>query len=618
MSKKKLSKKKNIWFIVGIKLIIILFLGLSYFYLNSSFSNSINLLAVSEDSKGDIFSGSLIKLNLEIKPGSGKTFVNLKTIEEIDTQISIINSKKIACELFELDCDSYDFYYEFDGAALILKGPSASSAIAIITAKTVNKQKIDKKSVITGSLNSGGIIGNVGGVDKKIEIAKENGFEKVLIPVFSKYNKSKYEDEMDIKIVPVMNVIEAYNAFNGDDFQIKETQLDKSRYLELMSTLGESMCERSRDIRSQINFDFNISNSSLKNYFEQANKSYESAMESYDINNYYSMGSFCYNANINYRIINEINKNESMEEIDKKLGLLEAEINLKFVEISSKSYKKNIQTNNDFYTYLVLFDRIEEAREFIKEAKKLDADEKSKNDIIDIIMNESNNKSLEVNEMDIKSEVDINKKEKNIYYSFAIERFYTVKLWEEFMSHSGLKIKFNDELIEESCIKISREISIKGELLRNYGISFFEEDLKKQTQLSSDLGNKYSCIYTGLENLGRFNAVLNSVGIDGNSTKDYTSKMINYSKIRMTHVNSDGNFPLIPQIYSEYAEDLLRINDTGSAMLYTNYALSYADINIYLEEDKNKKGYFNQVLKDLFENKVFMIAVLILLAFSGI
>lgn len=391
---------------------IILFLGFGYFHLNSSFSNTINLLAVSEDSNGAIFAGSLIKLHLEVKPGSGKTFVNLKTIEEIDTQISIINSKKIACELFELDCDSYDFYYEFDGSALILKGPSASSAIAIITAKTVNKEKIDEDSVITGSLNSGGIIGNVGGVDKKIEIAKENGFKKVLIPAFSKYNNSKYENEKEIEIIPIMNVIEAYNAFNGDDFQIKETQLDKGRYLELMGSLGKSMCERSRFVSSKVDFDLDINSSNLKTYFNQANKSYMSAMESYDLNNYYSMGSFCYNSNINYRIINELQKNETMLEINNKLSRLETEINLKFVEISSKSYKSNIQTNNDFYTYLILFDRIEEAREFIKKAKELEIKDMEKEDIITIILNESINKSLEINETELKLESENIRKEK--------------------------------------------------------------------------------------------------------------------------------------------------------------------------------------------------------------
>ena len=176
--KENLNQKKLIKNLTKIALIIFILLGISYTNTIESYSNSISLLAVSEDQDGNLVGGSLIKLNLKLTPGTGQTYINLQTIEEIDTQISIINSQKIACNLFNLDCQKYDFYYDFEGSALVLKGPSASSAIAILTAKTINKIKINNKAVITGALNSGGLVGTVGGIETKVKIAQENGFEK--------------------------------------------------------------------------------------------------------------------------------------------------------------------------------------------------------------------------------------------------------------------------------------------------------------------------------------------------------------------------------------------------------------------------------------------------------
>ncbi len=179
-----------------------------FYYTQQSYENNISLLAVTEDSNGNPAGGSIVELNLLIKPGTGQIYTNLNTIEEIDTQISIINSQKVACNLFSLDCENYDFFYNFKGSALILKGPSASSAIAILSAKTMKREKIRDDVVITGSLNAGGVIGNVGGIDEKIEIAEQLDFKKAIIPVFSDYNESiKREIEVVKELTLLMLII---------------------------------------------------------------------------------------------------------------------------------------------------------------------------------------------------------------------------------------------------------------------------------------------------------------------------------------------------------------------------------------------------------------------------
>lgn len=660
----KKNKKNNIFLIIIIKIIIITLFVAGYFYTQSSFSNDMKLLAVTESSLGEEFEkGSVIDLKLKVRPGSGNTYVNLKTIEEIDTQISIINSQKIACRIFDLDCDSYDFYYSFDGDALVLKGPSASSAIGILVAKTLIRENIDPTEVvITGSLNSGGIIGSVGGVDKKIIAAEEMGFKKALIPYNSKVNVSNYTN---IEVIKVFDIVDAFNEYSGEKYSLSPEKVDKESYQNLMKDLGIMMCNRSNYLKDQVNFSIIKINSTEEKLKNTANQSFNSAMYAKNISNYYSMGSFCYNSNINYRRLIEHQKNISFTEMNTVLDKLLIKISNKSESIMEEEYRNNLLTINDFYTYLLVTDRINEAKDFIIEAKKVSEkiiklnstkDEDSNNSLNNILKinssdyNSSNenitsenisiNTSNTFNVSENSSSITItignnsNKIEKNnevlnnetlnkykseiiTGYSFALERFMTVELWESFIQNEGEEIYFNDEIVNNACFRIKGELQIKAELLNNYGLNYFNEDLSKiKSMESKEDGNKILCIYKGLELDARMNTVLNSIGIPNNQSEIFAQNLYNFTGSRIS-LNTKGNFPLIPTIYYEYAGDLMNQNDTSSSILYSNYALSYSGLNIYLEEKKEIKPYFNYVVDELYGNILFVIAILILIAFYG-
>ncbi len=440
IKKHKNERKTHISiFKILLKTLLILFVVYGFYIMYNSYSNSISLLAVSEDKNGNPISGSIVKLNLEIRPGSGQIYTNLNTIEEIDTQISIINSQKIACNLFSLPCEKYDFYFNFEGSALVLKGPSASSAIAILTAKTVKKEQIENDVVITGSLNSGGIIGSVGGIEEKIIVADEYEFSKVLIPEFSSYNlTSLNEKNLSIEIVPIFDLIEAYNNFNGHKYELKTEQINNEDYLKEMEKLSDSICLRSNNLKEKINFSLIKINSTEESYKLQAEKSYNYSENAKNIGNYYSRGSFCYNSNINYRLLFEKEQNLTLEQRDEKIEELKKEINEKYVKLMSEDYKINLETTNDFYVYLLMIDRIEESKEYLKEAEKLKIEiiSSNNNNNIQISINDSsitvNNNSNEnisktknkkskniVEEKNLINQSEIINSQKMIYYSYA-------------------------------------------------------------------------------------------------------------------------------------------------------------------------------------------------------
>ena len=627
--KKKLhqseNKKKKISYlatVISMKLFLIIFLIYGLYEYETPFSNDISLLAVSENDKGDIFAGSVIDLSLTVKPGKGNVFVKLNTIEELDTQISIINSNKIACSLFELDCNNYDFFYTFDSNSLVLKGPSASSAIAILTAKTMRREKINSKDVaITGSLNSGGLIGVVGGVDKKIETAALHGFKKVLVPAFASFNSSI--NYSGTEVIRSIDIVEAFNEFKGEKYKLKTIKGVNGEFDIAMKKLSDHMCARANDLELEVDYDKIEENSSNSRYLESGENAFNSSLIAGENGNFYSMGSYCYNINLNYRNILENQMNLSILDRDEKINSLLVKVDDKIKEFTTLGYKKNIQTINDFYVYLVLIHRIHESKELIKNALELEVDFSKYENPLNLseeeISNMSvNNKSLsliktlnESQKLDIINGV---KSQKEILYSYAVERFYTVGLWENFIDHSGGNVFFTDTQISDVCSKINREISIKSELLKSYNLNIFDELISEQLKLNLPGKNQYLCIYKGLELDGRINTILNSVGVTSDNDDEFISKLIELTNTRI-HLNSGGEFPLIPTIYSEYSQDLIAGGDVTSGILYSNYALSYANLNIYLEQEEPEVSVLDATLDKLFENILFVITVMIVIAF---
>lgn len=576
-SAKKITNKNKLISTI-IKLILITLLISSMYLMSLSYSNSIHLLAVSEDENGKLTGGSVIELFLKIKPGSGETYVNLNTIREVDTQISILNSKKAACLIFELDCSKYDFYYDFKGSALILKGPSASSAIAILTAKTINREHINDDIAITGSLSSGGLIGSVGGINEKIEVAENREYKKVLVPFFSKYNSSKKLD-----IIPVLDIVTAYNEFGGKKYSLKNKAVRTKEFSQTMKELSELMCLRAKEIKKLINTDSIRQNSSLDKYFKSAIDSFNSSRKTYNEENYYSTGSFCYNSNINYRIVQKIQENLSFNEINNSINKLNNKIVVKEKDI--ENIAKNTTSLNDFYVTLLLFDRTSEAKKMLEDAKK------------QLNSNETNTTKA------------------TIFYSKALERFNTVGLWQLFIQNKKSTYSFNNRILGKACEKITKEITIKSKLLENFNSNLLDNLVNKQNNLLRTNSNKYLCIYQGLELIGRLDTMLNSVNINTNKSEAYVKNILDFTQKRI-ELNSNGDFPFIPYIYFEYSSDLFTTKQYYPAMLYANFALSYSDLNLYLEQDnfldtsKIRKFFF-----ELFENFWFVLAVLLLIGF---
>ena len=132
------SSMKKLAFLVALTVLVIVLLLST----TAPKKGHIKLLAVN-DLPGEEDQGSIADLYLEIKPGAGRVFIDTLPASKLDTQMSTRLAKNIACELTEKDCSRYDFFYTIRSDSVIVGGPSASAATAILTASVLEGRKLN-------------------------------------------------------------------------------------------------------------------------------------------------------------------------------------------------------------------------------------------------------------------------------------------------------------------------------------------------------------------------------------------------------------------------------------------------------------------------------------------
>jgi len=331
-------------------LILLLFLTLPQV---SAKQGHMNLLAVKESTN----EGSTADLYLEIKPGRGRVFIETIPLSKLDTQISTRFAADIACNYLNVDCSKYDFFYTVNADSPIIGGPSAGAATAVLTVAVLEGIEIKKDISITGTINSGGLIGPVGSLKEKIEAAASLNMSKVLIPKGERFLKefnltldlADYAKKYNITIVEVTDLTEALYHFTGKKFKkdIPELVINPE-YKKTMRSLAINLCNRTEKLRKEVS-EFNLTDISLIdkgfvaveklaiNLTEKGNAAFKSEM-------YYSAASYCFGANVNYKgLLLKLNKYNDFESVEKEIKDFDGNLN-----------NISIKTITDLQAYMVV------------------------------------------------------------------------------------------------------------------------------------------------------------------------------------------------------------------------------------------------------------------------
>ena len=203
-------------------------------YLNETSATIIKVPAV--DREGN---GVMATLSVEVKPGIGRTLVDINQILFwVDTQGSIRIAKIVAANVTGLDLSKYDIIYSIQANASVIEGPSAGAAMSIATIIELENKTINKDVTISGTLDENGIIGQVAGIVAKAQAAEDNGMNLFLVPegqkTYTTYSEEKkcgqyvftticrteiksvkvdVEEEVEIGIQEISNIKEALKYF---------------------------------------------------------------------------------------------------------------------------------------------------------------------------------------------------------------------------------------------------------------------------------------------------------------------------------------------------------------------------------------------------------------------
>lgn len=516
----------------------------------------VKLLAVYQE--GEEFRGSPADVQLEIKKGTGRVFIETIPLSKVDTQISTRFAKEIACKFAESDCENYDFFYTIRSAAGLIGGPSAGGAISALTVAMLKDLDVMQDVAMTGTINSGELIGPVGSLDKKIEAAKETGIKKVIVPsvqASQKENTNKtiteYGTELGVEVIPVSTLADSVYALTGKSFQEEEKEIEVPEdYKKTMQNVAKSLCDRSEKLLEEVNI-FNLQGKKnivfehVNNYKEARNLTIKGRNE-FQQGNMYSSASYCFGANVKIRALIYALKNMSTEESAEEAKRLADDIN-NFDRLTDQRKKETI---SDLQTYMIVKERILEARQHL-------------------MMRGNTSQS----------------------FGYVDERINSGNAWSTFFGKDGKKYNLDEESIKSSCSQILADVNERFQYL-NLFFPALLSDL--QTNLLTarqyyDKGEYALCIYLAGRTKAEANIMVTMLGVKEEVVEQMVDQKVKAARKAVNKQTQKGIFPIIAYSYYEYASSLQKEKNNYAALLYSEYALELSDLDIYFKKKSNEE-----------------------------
>jgi len=128
--------------------------------------------------------GMLMKIYVNLKPGSGRVFIATKPLIGIELQSSAETAFSVACNLLNLSKSHYDLYIviEANKSVNIVDGPSAGATLTALITAALSNQQLNHSIVATGTILPNGKIGEVGGIVEKAIAAAQEGAKIFAVP----------------------------------------------------------------------------------------------------------------------------------------------------------------------------------------------------------------------------------------------------------------------------------------------------------------------------------------------------------------------------------------------------------------------------------------------------
>ncbi len=542
---------------------------------------SITLLALSERADGSQ-AGAVADLDVRIEPGKNRVFLETFPLTKITTQISMRFAQQVACKELDIDCSDKDFFFTIRALPGIVGGPSAGSAAAMLVGSLIANVQLRNDTAITGTINSGGVIGPVGGIKEKLEAAAKAGLTRMLIPRGTRELKDNttnksidlvvYGSERGVEVIEVSTFLEALEQYTGKTFpRVTGELVIEPRYLTTMQEVAQDLCNRTTEIKELL--DERRTNLSNTTELEQTavNMSMRSR-EAMAAGQYYAAASFCFRSNVQYKRALALQRPWTEHQIAKAL----LEIKGMAVNISNQIDARPITTITDLQTYMAVKERVFEVEDtFLEIVSKL---------------NETKQNAERL--------------------AYAEERLFSAVTWARFFNGDDKKFVIDTASLRDSCIAKISEAEERINYVRSFLPTSLGEARRELDKSYQDLStNNFTlCLYKASKVKAEADVILGIIGVEENKLDNLIGLKLGIVKDTIVKSQQKGIFPIIGYSYYEYAQSLKSF-DRYSTLLFSEYALEFSNLDLYFAKDKTRE----RKLWDVIEPHVPWIGVGILI-----
>jgi uncharacterized protein len=194
------------------------------------------------------YAGTVLKITVEIRDGTGLVLVNTAIPTGVDFQTSARTAVMIAQKYTNFDLSKKDVIFSISSGnqqeLQVVDGGSAGGAMTVLLISDISGKPINNKVLMTGTIEDDGSIGKIGGVSEKADAAGKNGAKIFLVPTGQAITQVQScdekragsfvyrtctsqdqplsdltEKEFGMKVIEINSIIDALSYFNTNSTQ---------------------------------------------------------------------------------------------------------------------------------------------------------------------------------------------------------------------------------------------------------------------------------------------------------------------------------------------------------------------------------------------------------------
>jgi uncharacterized protein len=530
-------------------------------------SGHVVLLTVAEENQPLVPErGGTADLYLELRPGTGRIFVDTYPWTKLDTQSSIRFANQVACSYTGEDCSQHDFFYTIRADSVIVGGPSAGAAIAVLTAALLEGKHVNESIAVTGTINSGGIIGPVAGVRAKALAAKERSLSLVLISSFSyptELNESYLAslnitdqgllNETDalnfsriyvasnlsglgIEVREVSTLAEALGAFTGTrpGAEPPRPLVEDPAYTAIMEDVAGQLCQRRDTLAGQL---------PGSNVTADANATRRQA-EARQRKDWYTLASYCFGDLVQlrgeqYEPLGQPQRNLLYTALAKQLSLMERNLDA-----------RNLTTLAQLETYMIVNERLDEAKQTLQ-AENL-----------------SNLTSEGL--------------------GFVAERLHSADVWSAFFQMRSPELALPESRLAAACAAKRVEAEERINYVEFYLPEHYLQDAQQELTAAEGYEGegKYAvCLFRAAKAQADADLLAGALSVPKEKVDSLVVQKLAAVEQVIAKQEARGLFPILGYSYYRYSQGL-REHDPYSALTFAEYSLEFSNLDLYFPSER--------------------------------